>query len=273
MDSLLVRSNSSLKRFCKIIALISVLFLAYGFFIEPFWVATKRVEVDSPILSGFFRDNTVVFISDLHVSPWGLREKIVLKKLKAISPDYIFLGGDYVSWSGNYNQAFNFLKQLKAKKGIFGVLGEADYQNSRNSCKFCHRFGADDPELPVHMLRNQTVTLNSGVELFGIESFNHSFEQGRQMLQSDSDLTRLILSHKQFEPDFLKSNEIILCGDTHGAQIFLPNVIWQALFKSSKGGIRSGQSDKTIVTTGIGTSRVHFRLFCRPEIVLFHAKN
>jgi hypothetical protein len=39
--------------------------------------------------------------------------------------------GDFVSWGGDYEQTFAFIRRLKAKIGVWAVLGDSDYQNSR----------------------------------------------------------------------------------------------------------------------------------------------
>lgn len=115
-----------------------LLVLAYSVLIEPFWVRTKVVEVNDANFVEFLKQYKTVLISDLHVSRLGIREKILLKKIKKISPAIIFMTGDFVSWLGDYEKAFEFISILKAKVGIWAVLGDYDCQNSRKACIFCH---------------------------------------------------------------------------------------------------------------------------------------
>jgi hypothetical protein len=39
--------------------------------------------------------------------------------------------GDFVSWGGDYEKVFELITKLKSKVGIWAVLGDSDYQNSR----------------------------------------------------------------------------------------------------------------------------------------------
>lgn len=209
----------------------------------------------------------------------GIREKLLLNKIQKIDPDYIFLTGDFVSWKGNYNQTFNFLKKLKAKKGIYGVLGDADYTDSRKSCLFCHRFNKEDPVLPVQILKNQTISINQGphkIKLIGIEPFKHNFIEGKELVEKKSNTPAIVLSHQQVDFKGINNNNIlVLSGDTHGGQVYMPAFFWEKLFGPNKGSIKQGtnKNQTIIVNTGIGTSRIPLRLFCRPEIILLKGNN
>lgn len=137
-SNLLASKPSRLHRFMKLKKQIAkwlliglLLFLAYAVFVEPFWVRTKVVEVDDANFVDFFKQYKTILISDIHVSRLGIREKILLNKIKKISPDIIFITGDFVSWAGDYEKAFEFIAKLKSKVGIWAVLGDSDYQNSR----------------------------------------------------------------------------------------------------------------------------------------------
>lgn len=204
----------------------------------------------------------------------GIREKLLLDKIRKIDPDYIFLTGDYVSWQGNYNQTFNFLKKLKANKGIYGVLGDADYTDSRKSCLFCHQFNEEDPVLPVRILKNQAILINQGpyeMKIIGVEPFKHNFIEGNELVEKKSNLPTIVLSHQQVDFKGINNNKIlVLSGDTHGGQVYMPVFFWEKLFGANKGTIRKGlnKNQTIIITKGIGTSRLPFRLFCRPEILI-----
>jgi len=162
------------KRTAKWLLIWLLLALAYAVLVEPFWVRTKVVEVDDANFVEFFKQYKTILISDIHISRLGIREKILLKKIKKISPDIIFMTGDFVSWAGDYEKAFEFTAKLKSKIGIWAVLGDSDYQNSRKACIFCHSSRFKRESLPVKFLRNQTVYLpvgHSKVAISGIELF------------------------------------------------------------------------------------------------------
>ncbi|HEX8947876.1 MAG TPA: hypothetical protein VF790_02870 [Dissulfurispiraceae bacterium] len=99
----------------------------------------------------------MVQLSDLHIGDrLGMREREVLRILDRLQPDFIFLTGDYLTWKGDAKGALVFLSRLKAKNGVWGVMGDYDYSRSRQSCVFCHEEGSTGPtrKHKVHFLKN-----------------------------------------------------------------------------------------------------------------------
>ena len=253
-------------------------FLLYALIVEPFLIRVNEIKIKDENFSEFFKAYKTVLISDIHVSNLGNREKLLLKKINKISPDIIFLAGDYVSWNGDYDKAFNFLSRLKANLRVFGVLGDSDYQSSRNSCKFCHSFSKkNDINLQVRFLRNETAFLaynNSQMAISGVEVFQKDLSEANRIIKHNPDCPEILISHKQITLGEISNRSIlVLSGDTHGGQIYMPEKVWQKVFGRSKGNVRAGliekDKKKLFVTTGIGTNSIPFRFMCSPEIVLF----
>lgn len=228
-------------------------------------------------LHNFFKTYKTLLISDIHTSKLGFREQLLLGKIEDISPDIIFLVGDYVSWDGDYERAFDFLSRLEAKFGIFGVLGDSDYQNSLKSCDLCHSFNQNTRVLPVRFLKNETIFLSAGKTRFaisGVEIFQKDKYDSRKILKSNLGWPEILLSHKQIDLGTLPDRHIfVLSGDTHGGQLYLPSKIWQILFGTCKGKLRAGLMEegkrRLLVTSGLGTNRIPLRFICTPEILLF----
>lgn len=264
-----------------------------------------------------------VFISDIHVSRLGIREKILLNKIKKISPDIIFITGDLVSWNGDYEKAFEFISILKAKVGIWAVLGDSDYQNSRKACIFCHSSRFKRKPFAVKFLRNQTVFLPVGqsrIAISGLE-LNEKDPAGYEpILRDQKGYPEILLSHNQFDLGWAggrgerrkeagrrggrekiedgklrrwedqkghkaqgagcralgkmgSGSVLVLSGDTHGGQIYMPAFLWRKVFGDGKGQVRSGMiadgARSLFVTNGVGTNFAPLRFLCPPEIVLF----
>lgn len=255
--------------------LLGVLIIAYSFFIEPNGIIVKRYKIESDPFSSFFNQYKTVLLSDIHVSQIGYREKQLLKEVNKIAPDYIFFTGDLVAWRGSYEAAFKFLNQLEAKIGVIGVLGDSDYRTSHKACNFCHDFDKRYKNKTAKILRNQSIELkfrNNKIQIIGVEAFKHNFTKSSQLIQQNQKIPKIILSHMQINlTDYRDQDLLLLCGNTHGGQIIMPDTLWQ-LLKSDKGDIRKGiqinKKHTTIVTSGVGYSRIPFRLLCPPEIVL-----
>jgi predicted MPP superfamily phosphohydrolase len=154
-----------------VISTIALLILIYGFCIEPSQIEIKHLWIRDTELNKVLRGKTAVQISDLHIRTIGKHEEKALKLIEALKPDLIFLNGDYVKWEGDYVPALTFLSRLKAKIGMWAVMGDYDYQTSRKCCLFCHQPGKGLPTQRhnVRFLRNSIdqVSLPDGPLLIG----------------------------------------------------------------------------------------------------------
>jgi predicted MPP superfamily phosphohydrolase len=248
----------------------------YGFFIEPDWIEVHHLSMNDTLFGKALKGMTAVHISDLHIGKIGRREEKVLKIIDDINPDFIFLTGDYVKWDGDYEPALNFLSQLHARVGVWAVMGDYDYSNSRKSCLFCHEQGTGKPTSrhPARFLRNSSelVSLYDGdMKVYGID-----IEEEDKDKKIDERGPAIILCHSPLGFDRLDNNSdvLMLSGDTHGGQIPLPAWFWRLLgyeknAKYNRGLYREGHK-MMYVSRGIGTSHVPIRIFRRPEVVVLH---
>jgi uncharacterized protein len=259
--------------FCLLLPVIMAGISAYGFFIEPNNIEVHELRMNGNVFGETMKGMTAIHISDLHMSGTGVREKEVLRIIGDIKPDFIFLTGDYVTWNGDYEAALDFLSKLKAGYGVWAVMGDYDYSNSRKSCLFCHETGTGQPTRrhAVRFLRNtsETVVLPRGqVHVSGIDS------GGVEDKQVKDNAPGIILYHSPMEFDMLdnKRDVLMLSGDTHGGQIPLPAWFWRLTgyeknAKYNHGLYKDGRK-MMYVSSGIGTSHIPFRFFRRPEIAV-----
>ena len=256
--------------------------LLVGGWIESFFVKANHVWINDPEMHQALKGKTVIHISDLHIKKIGKREKQVLKIIEELEPDLIFLTGDYVTWRGDYEPALVFLSKLEAKIGVWAVMGDYDYSDSRKSCLFCHKPGSGEftQRHKVRFLKN-TIEV---VRLDGEEVYLGSIDQEADLVfalderlkQSGKSSPAIVLSHNPLAFDLLKNdqNVLLLAGDTHGGQIPLPSWLWNILgyeknARFNQGFYQEGQK-KMYVSRGIGTSHLPIRLFSRPEIAVLH---
>jgi predicted MPP superfamily phosphohydrolase len=263
------------KRLISVIAvIILVCFGIYGFFIEPENIEVAHLWPDNPRLKVLLKDKTAVHLSDLHMDKIGTNERRVLSFIAEINPDFIFLTGDYVKWGGDYEPAMRFLGGLKAKEGIWAVMGDYDHSNSRKSCQFCHQKGSwkSTDQQNVKFLRNNKAEINLPDGLLTIAGVDEKDEDSGYDIKGAD----IILSHSPLFFDTIDqhNNVLVLSGDTHGGQIPLPGFLWSALgyeknVKYERGLYRKGNK-MMYVSRGIGTSHIPFRFFRRPEVVVMH---
>jgi predicted MPP superfamily phosphohydrolase len=263
-----------LRTFIKPATLLLAAVLAYATLIEPHWIQVTEIEISQEPFASFFKAHKTVFISDLHVSELGVREQKLLQAVAQIDPDIILIVGDSTPWGGGYEGTFEFLARLKAREGIYGVLGDSDYQNARKSCRFCHAFNPGEKPLPVRFLQNQAVRLGGGeVALAGLDMFPLDQDERRQVRYDLVTMPTVLLSQKQVKLEDLPDKPVlVLSGDTHGGQAWMPEWLWRLAFAGSKGGVRYGikrEGEKTlVVSSGIGVNTLPFRFLARPEVVV-----
>jgi predicted MPP superfamily phosphohydrolase len=222
---------SKTKFFGLLIAGIVGLFLIYGIWIEPFQLEVRHLHIENDRLNRVLSGKTAIHLSDLHIGKIGKREMQVLQTVREIDPDFIFFTGDYVHWRGDAAAGISFFSRLKANHGIWAVMGDYDYSNSRKSCLFCHKPGSSLPtnKHGVKFLRNSSKTLYQQYEkiiIGGIDGyFNKEFLEGKSPFESKRVFPNILLSHDPLDFDKIdgRHKTLILSGDTHGGQIPLPS--------------------------------------------------
>lgn len=254
--------------------------LVYGRFVEPDMVQIRTIDIKTDFINKALKGRKIILLSDLHLSKFGKSEKKILNTINQINPDLIFLTGDYIKWKGDIKPALNFLSRLKAKHGVFAVMGDYDYSNSRTSCLFCHEKGKIAPtkEHNIIMLRNSSHEININDDIIKIAGMDKGYDDSglfKENHKLDNNSLLLVLSHTPMNFDeFSDKDKIFMfAGDTHGGQVKLP--MWLFRFLGYKKNVKYNyglfkKGNKTMyVTRGTGTSHFKFRLFCPPEIAVF----
>jgi len=262
------------------IMILSTIILIYSIMIEPEIVTITNIEIQNASLAKVLGNKVVVQISDLHIRNIGKRERKVLEIVDQLQPDFIFLTGENIYWDVSYQPALKFLERLHAKVGIWGVMGDYDYKNSRQSCLFCHEpdSGRIDTHKNVHFLRNSFEEIEVGahsIRFGGIDNYQtEGIKRAVFNSQITSPIPTLILCHNPLEFDALQqySEVMMLSGDTHGGQLPLPSFLWRLIgyeknAKYNYGLFRIG-TNQLFVSRGIGFSHVPIRFCRKPEVVL-----
>lgn len=256
--------------------------ILYSSWIEPNKIEPHHIWIQDRDLAKIFGARVIVQLSDLHIGAFGAREQKTLEILDELKPDIIFLTGDYVAWRGDYEPALEFLSKLKAKIGVWAVMGDYDYSNSRKSCLFCHEKEAGTPTRrhSVRFLRDGLETLNlpeGSVNIAGVDIDKRWPEDSGLLLRLNSGkIPSIVLSHNPltFDSFGADSKLLMLAGDTHGGQVPIPAWAFR-IFGYEKNavynqGVFERNGNRLFVSRGIGTSHLPVRLFRQPEVVVFH---
>jgi predicted MPP superfamily phosphohydrolase len=226
---------------------------------------------DSPVLN-------ILQLSDLHLENISIPPSELYEKLKDEKIDLIALTGDFLDRKrtipklGPYLEA---LRQLKAKHGMYAVLGNHDYILKEESLQqlidTLEQYG-------VIVLQNDSkpiIVNGKTVNIIGIDDFC----TGRSNLSSSyanlHNGINLVLTHdpnivlhmKKFHFDYL------LAGHFHGGQIRYPiafhllsmgKLVRMKMIK----GLHIYDGKPFYINEGLGQTGVNLRLGSRPEITL-----
>jgi len=257
------------KKTMVLLAILVYVFIR-SFFVEPNSLEVTKYRISNSQLAGI----RLVFLSDLHLKKGqiGKLNKII-KLVKKQNPDLILLGGDF-SKNKNYKSAINMntlaLKFHNINVPVFAVLGNYDWW--ANGEKIQNAF--ENNGVSVLENSNRRIIIKGRfLDIIGIADLTTREPDIYQAFRRTR-TPRIVITHNpDVYFDILDETSLILAGHTHGGQFIIPYT--PPLFVPSKFGagfasglIKEKTGNQMIITRGVGTSKVPFRLNCKPEIVV-----
>lgn len=248
------------------------------------WADNGRLSVtyydysDDSITEDGFK---IVQLSDVHNASFGINNKRLINKLKALEPDIIVITGDMVdSNHTNVEKAVNLSKELTKISDTFYVTGNHDYWLSTED----YNAMIDGMrEAGVRILYNEVIDIEAAgydFSLVGLDDKNLSDKTLSNLIEKTSDTFYVVLAH---EPQYLDKyaqagSDLVLSGHVHGGQFRLPFV--GGLLSPEHGfmpeydaGLYECGNTQMIVSRGLGNSVIRVRLFNNPEIVCVTLKS
>jgi len=244
-------------------------------------IEIRHYQIKNSSLGEVLGGLKVAHLSDIHIKNMGLMVNKVLDILKSEKPDLIFITGDLISFEGPYEPVTSFLRQLNPPYGIYGVLGNTEYSNENGSCILCHEERSKrlrEKQSPI-FLRDSFFPLRVNgkiLNIIGVDDPVHKRSHLKKALKGiNSKDPSILLAHSPeiFEEASNSGVDLLLCGHTHGGQIFLVKYLRKILPLEASLGFIEGffQDGKMLmyVNRGIGTSYLPFRFGVKPEITFF----
>lgn len=280
------------------LASIPFLSIIYGTVWGRFNFRTISIDLGFADLPASFNGYKIVQLSDLHIgSFYGNADKIenVVETVNHLYPDLILFTGDMVNnFAEEMNDFKHILKGLKAKNGIYSILGNHDYgdyhswpSESEKKRNFENLINNQN-NIGLQVLMNESRLLKKGNEeiaLIGVENWGKPpFAQYGDFKKAEKNVRdirfKILLSHDptHWDAQIRKNSnvQLTLSGHTHGMQFGVEtgNIKWSPVqYKYPHwAGLYKEGNQFLYVNRGLGCIGYPGRVGMPPEITVIELK-
>ena len=268
--------------------LLPPIIIAYGSLIERNCFRIKEITIKTTDLPESFDGYRIVHISDIHARSFNGREKHLqraMDKINELKPDMVAFTGDLITMTPDELESHTHaLGSLKARDGIFSVLGNHDYSMYSDAGpearqKHMETLISAEEALGWELLMDENRIFRRGTDsiaVIGVQNTSpsrHFPSKGNLTIASEGTegMFRILLSHDpmHWEAEILGQNyPLTLSGHTHAMQFsFLGWSPSSLMFKQFRGLYTRG--DQSLhVNPGLGETIFPARIGVRPEITL-----
>lgn len=264
---------------CLMLAIISL--ILYARFVGTMGFITKEYTLYSENISPLFDGIKIVHFSDIHYGRAINSSKIndIVDEINLINPDIVVFTGDLVDKDGNLvNDDYQFLtdafSRINAKYGKYSVLGNHDYKNMDEIIKIFNNSSFKYLENSYDIIYNQN---NEKIFIGGIGNVSYDLDNLEKTMEyfdkeeNNADYKILLVHEPDISDDIVSDYDVdlILAGHSHNGQIRLPVVgALHTPVHAKKYYDEYYEIDKTklYISSGVGVSRINYRLFNRPSI-------
>lgn len=290
------RRLSVINKIGFVVATLFFFLIAYGIHYGKFDFTIRNIEIKSKNIPVNFNNYKIAHITDFHLGGFlGNEEEVdkIVDLINSQNPDIVVFTGDLVNnVSEEVDRFVPALSRLKAKSGLFSILGNHDYgdyvswEDYQSKKSNINRLITLQDSIGFKVLLNETVQLienGDTINLIGVENWGHPpFPQYGKLDKAinNVDLKKfdILLSHDptHWEAEVLDKTgiDLTLSGHTHGAQFGfeLGGVRWSpvSLRYDQWGGLYIKNEQKLFVSTGIGFIGFPGRIGMPPEVVVYN---
>lgn len=286
------------------LGLVCFIAIWYGAIVGRKNIDINRVVIESSKLPSGFNEYRIVQFSDAHVGTWGndtLFISHIVDSINSLKPDLILFTGDIVNRKSVELEPFvNIFRRLRAKDGVYSVLGNHDYgdyvdwpspKEKEDNLNYLKKL---QQEMGWHLLNNEKSFIVNGTDsiaIIGVENWgeppfkqygdlNKAYPYSKDSVFNVNDKRfKILLSHNPEHWNQHVSKEtninLTLSGHTHAMQLILRigNHIWSpskykyeqwaGLYQRSN---NNGEETRVYVNIGSGEVGMPFRIGANPEI-------
>lgn len=267
-------STVEIKRRYIIVSLVFVILFYSGYlFAETSWLKIKNISIAKADVPVSFKGFKIVFLTDIHHGPYFSLDRVraVVDTVNKLKPDVVLLGGDYVNKDEKYIEpCFQELKNLQAKYGVYGVLGNHDHwENAPLTRKKMQ-------EAHITCLDNKGVWIKNNNEKIKLCGIGDLWCDTQDIVSTMEDVRAtdfvILISHN---PDYIEQIntdkiDVMLSGHTHGGQVTFFG-LWAPFVPSKYGqkyrtGVMKKDNITLIVSNGVGNVGTPIRFFAPRQL-------
>ena len=268
---------------------VSVILLALLFLIwQNIYLQTSYYEIVNDKIKGN-GEMKILHISDLQNSKYPLFYSKISKLMANQNPDFIVFTGDIIDRRKyNLDNAKEFIEKIKSIAPIYFVSG-----NHEAWCGKDNEVYSMLEKQGVAILDDENKSVSNGeieINLIGIKDVGYlarpsiSEEQKKELVAMIKSLKTddysVLLTHR---PELINEYaaadvDLVLCGHAHGGQFRLPIIgalyaPHQGIFPKYTAGVHIVNNTTEIINRGLGSGKLQFRTFNRPEISVITIKS
>lgn len=252
----------------------------YSIYVEPRLLISKNnninidVKNESQIKIVQFTDTQLgefYSIADL--------EKAI-EKINEQNPDIVVFTGDLIDNAAKYDDLYNVsevLSKVEAKYGKFAIYGNHDYGGGAVR----HYEGImNESGFKVLVNSSEKININGvNVNILGADdALMGNFDVEDTITGIDKNDINILLAHEPDLADYFVEYpvDLILSGHSHGGQVWIPfmgPIVKNELSKTYTKGLyqlKNEHNTNVFVSSGLGNTKLPFRMFNIPEIVVFN---
>ncbi|MCF8025002.1 MAG: metallophosphoesterase [Desulfobacteraceae bacterium] len=249
----------------------------------------QRVEVEVKNLPQYWKNSTIVHLSDLHLGhiyKKGFAARVT-ESVNSLDPDLVLITGDLLDGMGGpYQKNIEPLYSLESKHGVFFVTGNHEhYVGIEKSLGIIEK-------TPFRLLDNEAVKINGmeivGVNYPGIEAlsnidnfsadkdtgtiriamFHTPTEMGKNTgNMEEQHFANYWMPNTSYELNRKLAADLQISGHTHHGQLFPVNLLTRLLYKGHDYGLKKINGTYLYTSAGTGSWGPPMRTSGRPEIV------
>lgn len=267
--------------------------IVYGSVVGKTKFDVKDIPFSSAKLPEAFDGYKIVQLSDIHIGSWSGNEEAIRKVVELVNEqqaDLVVFTGDLVNHRAIELNGFQeILAGIKAKDGVYSVLGNHDYgpyyqwKSPRDMAENLDDLKDREAKMGWILLNNEHTFIHragDSIALIGVENWGKPPFTGYGDLKKANSGTgdgfKLLLSHNpthwRAEVIPLSDIDLMLAGHTHAMQLALGHHSPSSWVYPEWSGMYTEGDQSLYVNVGLGFVGMPFRFGAWPEITVITLK-